>query len=155
MMSRLNEQLFDEYPSRSGCRRGFLLSLALTLMLLLCLCMSSCKQVQTVVQTREVQVHDTTRVLDSVYVDKYHYIQQRGDTVYVVNTVTEWRVKWMDRVQVVQQVDSIPYEVRVTEYVRKRNGYDRFTSAGFWILLALILIVIAVKIWMRLYGLKR
>ena len=35
--------------------------------------------------------------------------------------------------------DSIPYKVDVIKEVRKRNGYDRFTSWGFWILAFLIL----------------
>jgi hypothetical protein len=34
--------------------------------------------------------------------------------------------------------DSIPYPIEVTKEVRQRNGYDRFTSCGFWILALLL-----------------
>lgn len=37
----------------------------------------------------------------------------------------------------------------------KRSGYDRFTSWGFWILIVLIVVVIAIRLWTRFYGLKR
>lgn len=147
--------VYDEYPERSGCGRAFVAALAALGFVLLLFSLSGCKQVQTVVQTRLVQVHDTTRLTDSVYIDRHHYVQQKGDTVYITETVYKDRIKYTDRVQVVQKVDSIPYEVTVTEYVRHRNGYDRFTSAGFWILAALIVVVIGIRLWMRFYGLKR
>ncbi|MEE1132627.1 MAG: hypothetical protein UHX00_13480 [Caryophanon sp.] len=43
--------------------------------------------------------------------------------------------------------DSIPYEV--PKYIRQRNGYDRFTATGFWIMIALAIGYIALRIYLR------
>lgn len=103
--------------------------------LALFLCMTGCKT-QTVVvpEIRELVTHDTISKTDSVYVA--HYIREKGDTVFVTDTVLKF--KYLDKVQIVQKTDSVPYAVEVVKEVRKRNGYDRFVSWGFWLLLSLI-----------------
>ena len=112
--------------------------------------LAGCKtQVVTVPQIRTEYVHDTVteHLTDSILQTRYVYM--KADTVHDVQIVE--RIKWRDKVRVQREVthDSIPYPVEVIKHVRVRNGYDYFTSWGFWILLALIAVAIALRIYIR------
>ena len=98
--------------------------------------LEACAQTKTVTVTeyRDRVVTDTVEKLrvDSVYVSRW--IKQKGDTIILHDTIFKYRVLH-DTETVKEYVhDSIPYQVEITKEVRKRNGYDRFTSWGFWIL---------------------
>ena len=102
--------------------------------------LAACAQTKTVTVTeyRDRVVTDTVEELrvDSVYVSRW--IKQKGDTIILHDTIFKYRVLH-DTETVKEYVqDSIPYQVEVTKEVRKRNGYDRFTSCGFWILALLL-----------------
>lgn len=102
--------------------------------------LSACAQTKTVTVTEysDRVVTDTVEMLrvDSVYVSRW--IKQKGDTIILHDTIFKYRVLH-DTETVKEYVhDSIPYQVDVTKEVRKRNGYDRFTSWGFWILALLL-----------------
>ena len=102
--------------------------------------LAACAQTKTVTVTeyRDRVVTDTVEKLrvDSVYVSRW--IKQKGDTIILHDTIFKYRVLH-DAETVKDYVhDSIPYQVEVTKEVRKRNGYDRFTSWGFWILALLL-----------------
>lgn len=102
--------------------------------------LAACAQTKTVTVTeyRDRVVTDTVEKLrvDSVYVSRW--INQKGDTIILHDTIFKYRVLH-DTETVKEYVhDSIPYQVDVTKEVRKRNGYDRFTSWGFWILALLL-----------------
>ena len=102
--------------------------------------LAACAQTKTVTVTeyRDLVVTDTVEKLrvDSVYVSRW--IKQKGDTIILHDTIFKYRVLH-DTETVKEYVhDSIPYKVEVTKDVRKRNGYDRFTSWGFWILALLL-----------------
>lgn len=102
--------------------------------------LAACAQTKTVTVTeyRDRVVTDTVEKLrvDSVYVSRW--IKQKGDTIILHDTIFKYRVL-LDTETVKEYVhDSIPYQVEVTKEVRKRNGYDRFTSWGFWILALLL-----------------
>ena len=102
--------------------------------------LAACAQTKTVTVTeyRDRVVTDTVEKLrvDSVYVSRW--IKQKGDTIILHDTILKYRVLH-DTETVKEYVhDSIPYQVEVTKEVRKRNGYDRFTSWGFWILALLL-----------------
>ena len=146
------QQIGDE---RVGCGSAILKALVALGVVLLVFSLVGCKSVQTVVEVREKYVHDTTVVHDSVQVWQDRVIYRQGDTVFTTLTKTEYRYKYLDKVREVQVHDSVPYPVEVTKMVRQRNGYDRFTSAGFWLLLIAIIIIIALRIWLRLKGLKK
>ena len=118
----------------------------LILYALLALMLAACAAPKTITVTEyrdRVQI-DTVTVerdrVDSTY--QAHYLYHQGDTVHQVDTIYKYRLKYVDKVrtQYVAVYDSIPYPVEVIKEVRKRNGYDRFTSAGFWLLALLILI---------------
>lgn len=102
--------------------------------------LAACAQTKTVTVTeyRDRVVTDTVEKLrvDSVYVSRW--IKQKWDTIILHDTIFKYRVLH-DTETVKEYVhDSIPYQVEVTKEVRKRNGYDRFTSWGFWILALLL-----------------
>lgn len=102
--------------------------------------LAACAQTKTVTVTeyRDQVVTDTVEKLrvDSVYVSRW--IKQKGDTIILHDTIFKYRVLH-DTETVNEYVhDSIPYQVEITKEVRKRNGYDRFTSWGFWILALLL-----------------
>ena len=102
--------------------------------------LAACAQTKTVTVTeyRDRVVTDTVEKLrvDSVYVSRW--IKQKGDTIILHDTIFKYMVLH-DTETVKEYVhDSIPYQVEVTKEVRKRNGYDRFTSWGFWILALLL-----------------
>lgn len=102
--------------------------------------LAACAQTKTVTVTeyRDRVVTDTVEKLrvDSVYVSRW--IKQKGDTIILHDTIFKYRV--LNDTETVKEYvhDSIPYQVEVTKEVRKRNGYDRFTSYGFWILALLL-----------------
>lgn len=111
------------------------------------LLLSACAvpKVVTVTEYRDRVERDTVTVLDSVTRDRFVYIQ--GDTVHDIQVLE--RTKYRDRVKTIEVHDSIPYPVTVEVPVRMRNGYDRFVSCGFWILIALIAVAIALRIYIR------
>ena len=102
--------------------------------------LAACAQSRTITVTeyRDRVVTDTVEKLrvDSVYVSRW--IKQKGDTIILHDTILKYRILH-DTETVKEYVhDSIPYQVEVAKEVRKRNGYDRFTSWGFWILILLL-----------------
>lgn len=115
--------------------------LAVVLMLSAC----AVPKVVTVTEYRDRVERDTVTVRDSVTRDRFVYIQ--GDTVHDIQVLE--RTKYRDRVQTIEVHDSIPYQVTIEVPVHVRSGYDRFVSWGFWILLALIAVAIAWRIYIR------
>ena len=113
--------------------------------LIVLLLLTGCKgsQPAVVVQYRDRVLHDTIHDarIDSVY--KYEFIKEKGDTVWRIDSVLAFRVLYRDRVQVEHVRDSVPYVQEVQVPVRTRNGYDRFTSWGFWVLFLLLVLRIA------------
>ena len=113
----------------------------LAFVLLLTCCKSP--RIITVTEYKERVKHDTIERerVDSVRVVRY--VREKGDTVHVIDTVEKYRNVWRDQVQVEQVHNSVPYAVEVQVPVRMRNGYDRFTSWGFWVLILLALVRLA------------
>lgn len=111
------------------------------LYLIICVCVCACnsQKVVTLIEYRDRVQKDTVTLTDSVYVSRY--VREKGDTVFVTDTL--FKIKYRDKIKELQVHDSIPYEVQVEVPVRVRNGYDRFTSWFFWIVVVLVLIRLA------------
>ena len=132
----------------------------LILYAVLALMLAACASQKTITVTeyRDLVRFDTVTVerdrVDSTY--KAHYLYHQGDTVHQVDTIYKYRIKYVDKMQTqyVTVHDSIPYKVEVVKEVRKRNGYDRFTSCGFWLLAFLILTRVAWLIFKTFYSRK-
>lgn len=99
-----------------------------------------CNTQRTIVppETKEKTVYKEIERVDTVFQNVYKYIYERGDTVFVRDSVLVYRYKYITKCDTFVQVDSIPYPVEVTKEVRVRNGYDRFTARGFWIYTAMV-----------------
>ena len=100
-------------------------------------------KVVTMTEYRDRVTHDTIRDtrIDSVYVA--HYLREKGDTIYQTDTIIAFKILEKFKTDYMYVHDSVPYAVEVQVPVRTRNGYDRFTSWGFWILLLLLLLRVA------------
>ena len=109
------------------------------------LLLAACVQTRTITVTeyRDRVVTDTVTLVDirvdSTYLS--HYEKQRGDTILVRDTILKYKILHDIQTETLTEYvhDSIPYPVEVVKEVRKRNGYDKFTSRGFWILVLLLL----------------
>ena len=108
------------------------------------LLLAACAQTRTITVTeyRDRVVTDTVTLVDIRVVSTYlsHYEKQRGDTILVRDTILKYKILHDIQTETLTEYvhDSIPYKVEVVKEVRKRNGYDRFTSWGFWIFIVLI-----------------
>lgn len=107
-----------------------------------CICACSAPKIVTVTEYRDRVERDTVTRTDSVYIARY--IREKGDTVFVTDTL--FKFKYLDKVRDVYVHDSVPYEVQIQVPVRTRNAYDRFTARGFWVLLAIVLAFIGWKV---------
>lgn len=75
---------------------------------------------------------------DSVFRDRW----RNGDTVYV--TIEKWQTKWKERtIEVHDTLRTDEVQVVETKYV---PAYYKDTSAGFWVLLVLLVLIIGWKI---------
>lgn len=115
----------------------FIVFIAFVIIMLFFSGCSTYTRVVPVTQTTERVITDTvhdTRI-DSIYVA--HYVRERGDTMHIIDTVYKFKILHEIETQTEFVRDSIPYTVEVQVPVRTRNGYDIFTSWGFWILFLL------------------
>lgn len=96
--------------------------------------------------TDSMRIHYQT-LYDSIWVDRWHVIKDKGDTIFIHDSIfiEKWREKHTRDTICVR--DSVPYEV--PKYIRQRNNYDRFTAKGFWIMIALAIGYIALRIYLR------
>ena len=104
------------------------------------LLMVGCKTTQTIVE-KPVYVHDTTQSVrverDSVYVDRWHTIEVKGDTVYVTDSV--WVVRYFRTTDTAYKYIEKPVNVEVTKIqeVTKPLGFWRkllIYNGIFWFL---------------------
>lgn len=99
----------------------------------------STQQVFAPPETQEKTIYKEIERVDTVFQNVYKYIHEKGDTIFVRDSVLVYRYKYVTKCDTFVQVDSVPYPVEVQKEVRVRNGYDRFTARGFWIYTAMVL----------------
>lgn len=104
------------------------------------LLMVGCKTTQTIVE-KPVYIHDTTQSVrverDSVYVDRWHTIEVKGDTVFLTNN--QITVKYRTVTDTVYKYVEKPVEVEVEKIkeVEKPLGFWRkllIYNGIFWLL---------------------
>ena len=115
---------------------------------LLC-ALSGCKSWHKVVEV-PVYIHDTAYTVkelhDSTYIDRWHTVYQKGDTIFVTNEVTkivtkikvDTAYKYIERPVVVSKTETIEVQ-KPLSWWRKTEIY------GFWALLALFVLGILWK----------
>lgn len=82
---------------------------------------------------------------------KGQYLNQpmRTDTLYIKDVSIEYRYKMLRDTIYKTQVDSIPYQVTVTEVkeiTRPLTWYDHLTHLTFWLVIGLLIATIAFKL---------
>lgn len=119
-------------------------------MLILCsLCLVSCKTHQptivekVVTNTEYVDRHH----YDSIFNDRIIYVDRGSDTIKMIERVIEYRYKVLTDSVEVLRVDSIPYEVRVVEYVDKMNNHQRTMYWLGW----LAVVIVALRLFWKIY----
>ena len=104
-----------------------------------------------------VPTHDTLwqqhYSIDTVYTDRWHYIDRKGDTVWLVDSVTIYRAKYIrDTVREVSEVAvEVPVEV-VREVERPLTFEQQLLIRLGWLVglgFFAVLVYIAYRIWRR------
>lgn len=141
------------YPEEDN---GFRFALC-CLLFLIAVLLFGCKTQQQIVTVPEIhnqynghdRDHSSARG-DSIHIRDSIIYRWKHDTLFVDRWHTEFRDRWRhDTLTLRDSIhvnDSIPYPVEVQVPVRIRNGYDRFTAKGFWILLGILILIVGWKI---------
>ena len=109
------------------------------------LLLSSCgnaKKVVTLYQkdTTYITVHDKEAVRDSIYIDRFKTIKEKGDTVYITDTQIKYRDKWREKeVHDTTYVEKIKTETITKEVEKKLNRYQKTMIGLGWTLIVLLL----------------
>ena len=87
----------------------------------LCILLTSCKGLKQVVEV-PVYIHDTTKTVtevhDSTFIDRWHTIEKKGDTVYWHDSVVF--VKYRTKVDTSYKYVEVPVETTITKTVEVR-----------------------------------
>lgn len=87
----------------------------------LCLLLTSCKGLKQVVEV-PVYIHDTTKTVtevhDSTFIDRWHTIVTKGDTVYWHDSIVSF--KYYTKVDTTYKYVEVPVETTITNTVEVR-----------------------------------
>lgn len=84
---------------------------------------------------------------DSIFNDRIVYVDRGSDTIKVIERVIEYRYSVLTDSIEVLRVDSIPYEVRVVEYVDKMNNHQRTMYWLGWI----AVLIVGLRLFWKIY----
>lgn len=156
MLEDIRTYLAEEYPPRSGCSRGVLIILAVVAFIALVILCNSCASEKCLPVTEYIEKHDTVthwrtdsiiqRQRDSVIV------REKGDTVFV----DHWRDRWLEKYVYVADTTNTSNNHEQTQVQIKEvvPDYYRYCSWAAWILLGVIVLYVAWRLFKRFY-LKR
>ena len=132
----------DDYQDpKHGC---LAVIVAILCTVAMCLLFSGCKTTQPLTQTRDsVRVefrHDSVYIWqhDSIFRDRW----RAGDTVFV--TVEKFKTLYKDKLVEVHDTISLTQTEQVA--VKYVPSYYKNTSTGFWILLAVLIVLVGWKL---------
>lgn len=121
--------------------------------LLLCFILVGCgtqRQVTQLVERTSVDtVYLSNTQYDSIYIYKDKLTDRTKDTIYVKDVSIEYRYKMLRDTIYKTQVDSIPYQVTVTEVkeiTRPLTWYDHLTRLTFWFVIGILITLTVVKL---------
>jgi hypothetical protein len=115
----------------------------------LCLLLSGCKTVKVVEQV-PVYIHDTTQTVrevhDSTFIDRWHTVYQKGDTIFVTDEVTkivtkikiDTAYKYIEKPVVISKTETVEVEKPLT-------WWQKTKQKGFWFLSAVVLVYVIWK----------
>lgn len=113
---------------------------------------TSCKT-QTVVvpQVRTEYVHDTIQRVDSVWKDRWHTQIVKGDTVYIHDSITDYKYKTMEKIVEVCKTDSVPYPVEVVREVKTVPPFYKNCTILFWLIVVAVVLYVAWRVVKAIY----
>lgn len=118
--------------------------------IVLCLGFIGCRGVKTITVEVPVPVHDTTAVVkevhDSTYVDRWHTVYQKGDTVYDTKTITI--MKTLTRTDTAYKVIERPITVTRTETVKVEKPMRWWQKGLMWTGCGLLVLIMGGAVWM-------
>lgn len=115
----------------------------------LCLMLTGCKTVKQTVEV-PVYIHDTTQIVrevhDSTYIDRWHTVYQKGDTIFVTDEVTkivtkikiDTAYKYIEKPVVISKTETVEVEKPIT-------WWQKTKQKGFWFLSAVVLVYVIWK----------
>ena len=121
-------------------RRVFVILLAT----LMSLANYSCKSVRTIEVEKPVYIHDTTevrtKILDSIFVDRYHEVYSSSDTVFVRDSIS--LVRYKIEKDTVYAYSEKPIEITKEVFVEKdHSGIEKFLMI-FGVLALLVILCV-------------
>jgi len=114
----------------------------------LCLLLTGCKTVKETVEV-PVYIHDTMQTVkevhDSTFIDRWHTIYQKDDTVYMHDSiyVTHWKIK----TDTIYRSAEIPIPITNTETVEVEKPLSWWQKTFMW---AGVIGMVAFLVWVVL-----
>lgn len=105
----------------------------------------SCRTIQPVVGTHSEQ-SDSIRTeyrIDSFYVDRWHTIWTKGDTVYIHDSIDRWRTRH-DSIYVYKYINTTDTIVQPVEIEKQGAAFWRGSGIAFWVLLGMLVLGITI-----------
>lgn len=90
---------------------------------------------------------------DSIFNDRIVYVDRGSDTIKMIERVIEYRYSVLTDSIEVLRVDSIPYEVRVVEYVDRMNNHQRTMYWLGWLAVLIVGLRLSWKVYKKIKGL--
>ena len=155
-----------EWPLRlvDGIARIMFVTLALSIILLVCCSCGSTKMVtQTVEHTSIDTIYLSNVQYDSIYIYQDHVSEHRigalpmnykgekintpmhTDTLYIKDVSVEYHYKMLRDTIYKTQVDSIPFQVTITEVkeiTRPLTWYDHLSRSVLWLNIGFVLLIV-------------
>lgn len=138
---------------KRGCLRIFPKPLPYVLPALTLLTVYSCSAPHHVTQLVERTSVDTVYLsnvqYDSIYIFQDRQLDRSRDTVYLRDVTVEYRYRLLRDTICKTRVDSIPYQVTVTEVkeiTRPLTFFDHLTRLTFWFTIGALLTFLIIKI---------
>lgn len=124
--------------------------LIVTITMTLCSCKTSTQLIEV-----PVYIHDTTRTVqlqhDSVYIDNWHTQWQRGDTIFIHDSIDRWRS--LVKIDTAYQYVELPIEITKTIEKEKKlttiQRFQIFSGVSFHILIIIATLVLAVYFFIK------
>lgn len=127
----------------------FTILLAIIFFLCLVLAMVGCKtQPLPVIPTNNSQ-RDSVRIeykYDSIYIDRWHNIYTKGDTVFVHDSIFRDRWRYKHDSIYFASVDTIYQQITVE---KKSSQFLRNSGIALWVLLGILLLAVIIGIVLK------
>ena len=117
--------------------------LYISTIMLLCNCSSQRQLPQVVERVHRDTLYRTNLQYDSIYVYQDKYVDRSRDTIRIRDSILEYRYKIMRDTVYKTRVDSIPYEVRITEVKEVPRSLTRFDKFCRSITIAIAMALLA------------